>query len=415
MAASLQPVRGTHDLLPEDGRKHRFIVDTARELSARYGYEEIATPIFEFTEVFKRTLGDTSDVVTKEMYTFADRSGDMITLRPEGTAGVARALISGGLSQNLPLKYFYTGPMFRHERPQKGRLRQFHQIGIELLGVAAPLGDVEIIALGAHILDALGVLSSAKLELNTLGDNESRDAYRAVLVDYFKGHFDQLSEDSRDRLERNPLRILDSKDAGDRALITDAPVFDDYLTDAARDFFTQVREGLERINIAYTLNPRLVRGLDYYGHTAFEFTTDALGAQGTVLAGGRYDGLVATMGGPSTPGVGWAAGIERLAMLTEGAVAAPRPVAVIPLGAAAEAVALELIHKLRRAGIAADLGYSGNLSRRMKRANKLNACHAVILGDDELAQGVATLRNMETGEQESVPLADVGDRLARDH
>jgi histidyl-tRNA synthetase len=415
LVASLQPVRGTHDLLPEDGRKHRFIVDTARELSARYGYEEIATPIFEFTEVFKRTLGDTSDVVTKEMYTFADRSGDMITLRPEGTAGVARALISGGLSQNLPLKYFYTGPMFRHERPQKGRLRQFHQIGIELLGVAAPLGDVEMIALGAHILDALGVLSSTKLELNTLGDDESRHAYRAVLVDYFKGHFDKLSEDSRDRLERNPLRILDSKDAGDRALIADAPVFDDYLTDAARDFFAQVCEGLERIGIAYALNPRLVRGLDYYGHTAFEFTTDALGAQGTVLAGGRYDGLVATMGGPSTPGVGWAAGIERLAMLTEGAVAAPRPVAVIPLGAAAEAVALELTHKLRRAGIAVDLGYSGNLSRRMKRANKLGACHAVILGDDELAQGVATLRNMETGEQESVPLADVGDRLARDH
>ncbi len=224
-----------------------------------------------------------------------------------------------------------------------------------------------------------------------------------------------MSEDSRDRLERNPLRILDSKDAGDRALIADAPVFDDYLTDAARGFFAQVCEGLERIGIAYALNPRLVRGLDYYGHTAFEFTTDALGAQGTVLAGGRYDGLVATMGGPSTPGVGWAAGIERLVMLTEGAVAAPRPVAVIPLGAAAEAVALELTHKLRRAGIAADLGYSGNLSRRMKRANKLNACHAVILGDDELAQGVATLRNMETGEQESVPLADVGDRLARDH
>jgi len=415
LVASLQPVRGTHDLLPEDGRKHRFIIDTARDLSARYGYEEIATPIFEFTEVFKRTLGDTSDVVTKEMYTFADRSGDMITLRPEGTAGVARALISGGLSQNLPLKFFYTGPMFRHERPQKGRLRQFHQIGIELLGVAAPLGDVEIIALGAHILDALGVLSSTKLELNTLGDNESRDAYRAVLVDYFKGHFDKLSEDSRERLERNPLRILDSKDAGDRALVADAPVFDEYLTPAARDFFTQVRDGLDRIGIAYTLNPRLVRGLDYYGHTAFEFTTDALGAQGTVLAGGRYDGLVATMGGPATPGVGWAAGIERLAMLTEGAAAAPCPVAVIPVGAAAEAVALELTHKLRRAGIAADLGYSGNLSRRMKRANKLGARRAVILGDDELAQGVATLRNMETGEQESVPLADVGDRLARDH
>jgi histidyl-tRNA synthetase len=415
LAASLQPVRGTHDLLPEDGRKHRHIVDTARALAACYGYEEIATPIFEFTEVFKRTLGDTSDVVTKEMYTFADRSGDMITLRPEGTAGVARALISGGLSQNLPLKFFYTGPMFRHERPQKGRLRQFHQIGVELLGVAAPLGDIEIIALGAHILDTLGILSRTQLELNTLGDNESRDAYRAELVDYFKGHIDKLSEDSRDRLTRNPLRILDSKDAGDRALIENAPVFDDYLTDAARDFFAQVRDGLDRLGIAYKLNPRLVRGLDYYGHTAFEFTTDALGAQGTVLAGGRYDGLVATMGGPSTPGVGWAAGIERLAMLCEGAAEAPSPIAVIPVGAAAEAVALDLTHKLRRAGIAADLGYSGNLSRRMKRANKLGACRAVILGDDELAQGVATLRNMQTGEQESVPLAEVGDRLARDH
>ncbi len=412
--ASLQPVRGTHDLLPEEGRKHRHIVDAARGLAERYGYEEMATPIFEFTDVFKRTLGDTSDVVTKEMYTFEDRSGDQITLRPEGTAGIARALISGGLGQSLPLKFFYWGPMFRHERPQKGRLRQFHQIGVELLGVAAPLGDVEVIALGAHILDALGVLERTTLELNTLGDSESRTAYRKVLVDYLSAHADKLSEESRARLERNPLRVLDSKDAGDKKIVADAPVFDDHLTAEARDFFAQVCDGLDQLNIAYTLNPRLVRGLDYYCHTAFEFTTDALGAQGTVLAGGRYDGLVETMGGPPTPGVGWAAGIERLAMLTSGTVPASRPIAVIPLGAAAEAIALKLTHAMRQKGLTVDLGFSGNLSRRMKRANRLGAVRAVILGDDEIAKGVATIRDMETGEQEAIPLDSVGDRLARD-
>ncbi|MFM2128930.1 MAG: histidine--tRNA ligase [Pseudomonadota bacterium] len=411
--ASLQPVRGTHDLLPEEGRKHRHIAETARGLAARYGYEEMATPIFEFTEVFKRTLGDTSDVVTKEMYTFEDRSGDMITLRPEGTAGIARAVISGGLTQSLPLKVFYYGPMFRHERPQKGRLRQFHQIGVELLGVAAPLGDVEVIALGAHILDALGILRHCKLELNTLGDVESRAAYRDVLVKYLSGHIDHLSAESRDRLGRNPLRILDSKDEGDRRIVADAPAFGDYLTEAARDFFARVTDGLEAIGVSYTLNPRLVRGLDYYCHTAFEFTTDALGAQGTVLAGGRYDGLLETMGGPATPGVGWAAGVERLAMLAEGAAPASRPVAVIPIGAPAEAVALTLTHELRRAGFAVDLGFSGNLSRRMKRANRLDAVCAVILGDDEIAKGAATVRDMASGDQSTIPLGEIAARLAR--
>jgi histidyl-tRNA synthetase len=411
--ASLQPVRGTHDLLPEQGRKHRHIVETAREVAARYGYEEMATPIFEFTEVFKRTLGETSDVVTKEMYTFEDRSGDMITLRPEGTAGIARAFVSGGLGQSLPLKLFYSGPMFRHERPQKGRLRQFHQIGVELLGVAAPLGDVETIALGAHILDELGILTRCTLELNTLGDTESRAAYRKVLVDYLSGHMERLSRDSRERLARNPLRILDSKDDGDRKVVAEAPAFDAYLTDAARDFFVRVREGLDALGVAYVLNPRLVRGLDYYCHTAFEFTTDALGAKGTVLAGGRYDGLVETMGGAPTPGVGWAAGIERLAMLVEGAAPAPRPVAIIPVGTAAETAALGLAQKLRRAGFAVDLGFSGNLSRRMKRANRLQAVAAVIIGDDELAKGIATLRDMTTGEQQAVPLGEIAAGLAR--
>jgi histidyl-tRNA synthetase len=398
--------------MPDDARRHRHIVTVAREIAERFGYEEVATPIFEFTEVFKRTLGDTSDIVTKEMYTFADRAGDEITLRPEGTAGIARAVISGGLTQSLPLKFFYSGPMFRHERPQKGRQRQFHQIGVELLGVAAPLGDVEIIALGAQVLDALGVLTKATLEINTLGDKESRDAYRAVLVKYFSDHLSKLSEDSRSRLERNPLRILDSKDEGDKRIVADAPSFADYLTPAARDFFAQVRGGLDTLGIAHTVNPRLVRGLDYYCHTAFEFTTDALGAQGTVLAGGRYDGLIGTMGGPETPGVGWAAGIERLAMLAGDAPPPPRPIAIVPIGAAAESVALKLAQDLRRAGHAVDLGYSGNLSRRMKRANKLNARYAVILGEDELKGGTATLRDLDTGEQEAIPLPQLQDRFA---
>jgi histidyl-tRNA synthetase len=407
----LQPVRGTHDILPEAMARHRRVAETARDLAALYGYQQIATPIFEFTEVFKRTLGDTSDIVTKEMYTFADRSGDVITLRPEGTAGVARMVIGEGLTQSVPLKYFYTGPMFRHERPQKGRLRQFHQVGVELLGVAGPQGDVEVLALAAHVLDALGIGDRTTLEINTLGDDESRAAYRDVLVKYLEGHRDRLSEDSRQRLERNPLRVLDSKDESDKCIVADAPLFSDHLTAAARGFFDEVRSGLDRLGIGYRINPRLVRGLDYYCHTAFEFTTEALGAQGTVLAGGRYDGLIETMGGPSTPGVGWAAGIERLAMLAGEPPTAPRPIAVVPLGAQAEAEALTIVQALRNAGIAADLGYSGNLSRRMKRANRINARTAIILGDDELAKGVATLRDLDSGAQESVPLGSLLDRF----
>ncbi|MBF0394553.1 MAG: histidine--tRNA ligase, partial [Alphaproteobacteria bacterium] len=312
---SLQPVRGTHDLLPEEARRHRRVEDTAFEIAERYGYGEIATPIFEFTEVFARTLGETSDVVTKEMYTFTDRGGESITLRPEGTAGVARAFISGGLSQHLPLKFFYRGPMFRYERPQKGRLRQFHQVGVEFLGVSDPLADAEVIGLGAHLLDALGLAGRVQLELNSLGDAESRAAYREALVAYLSRFKDALSKESLDRLERNPLRILDSKDEGDRRVVADAPLLGDHLNEASRAFFDGLKRGLDGLGVAYRVNPRLVRGLDYYCHTAFEFTTDALGAQGTVLAGGRYDGLIGQMGGPATPGIGWAAGVERLGML----------------------------------------------------------------------------------------------------
>lgn len=402
--ARLQPVRGTHDILPEDGRRFRHIVETFRTLAERYGMGEIATPIFEFTEVFKRTLGETTDVVTKEMYTFEDRSGDQITLRPEYTAGIVRAFISNGMQQSLPCKLYAVGPMFRHERPQKGRLRQFHQLDVEIIGAPEPAADVEVLALAWDLLCALGLGGKVTLELNSLGDAESRTTYRDALVDHFSAYKDRLSADSLDRLERNPLRILDSKDEGDRAVIADAPMMTDHLNETSKAFFDAVCEGLTALDIPYTVNARLVRGLDYYTHTAFEFTTESLGAQGTVLAGGRYDGLVEQLGGPATPGIGWASGIERLAMLLDDPAPAPRPIAVVPLGEAAEGEALALCHKLRGDGFVVDMAYRGSMNKRMKRANKINARAAVILGEDELAQKAAAVRDLDSGEQRTVPL-----------
>jgi histidyl-tRNA synthetase len=409
--SELQPVRGTHDLLPDEMRRYRRVAETARLAAECFGFQEMATPIFEFSEVFKRTLGDTSDIVTKEMYTFTDRGGETITLRPEGTASVARALISGGLAQHLPLKYFYSGPMFRYERPQKGRMRQFHQTGVELLGVKEPLGDVEVIATGAEFLRRIGAWDRAQLEINTLGDNESRQNYRKVLVDYLSGHRDRLSKDSLERLERNPLRILDSKDPGDQAIVADAPVYTDYLNGTSRDFFAKVKAGLDALGIKYVVNPRLVRGLDYYSHTCFEVTCAELGAQKTILAGGRYDGLIPMMGGPETPGVGWASGIERCAMLLQETPEARSPIALVPMGERAEAAALKIAGELRRLDFAVDLGFSGNMKSRMKRANKIAAKVAVILGDNELDQNVATVKNLTSGEQSAIGLDRLADAL----
>jgi len=409
----LQPVRGTHDVLPDEARAHRLVLETARAAANLYGYDEMSTPIFEFTEVFKRTLGGSSDVVTKEMYTFEDRGGEWITLRPENTAGVARALISGGLSQNLPLKFFYGGPMFRYERPQKGRLRQFHQIGVELLGIPEAMGDVEIIALGAEVLKALGIADKVKLELNTLGDGESRDAYRDSLVAYLSGYLDKLSEESRIRLEKNPLRILDSKDEGDRQVVAGAPNMSDYLNPTSREFFDTVCAGLDALGIVYELNPHLVRGLDYYCHSAFEFTTEALGAQGAVIAGGRYDGLVETMGGPATPGVGWAAGIERLAMLVGDVAAEGVSIAVVPIGAGMEAGAFALTQRLRGAGWRTDIAFRGDMSKRLKRANRLGAVCAILLGDEETGRNCVTVRDLGSGDQHEVSDADLLSYLKR--
>ncbi len=412
--AKLQPVRGTHDLMPVEARRHRAVGETARRVAGLHGYDEITTPIFEFSEVFKRSLGDTTDVVTKEMYSFVDKGGEEVTLRPENTAGVVRAVLSNGLLQQAPLKYFYVGPMFRYERPQKGRQRQFHQIGIELIGVPEPLGDVEVIACGWSILKALGLGDKVTLEINTLGDAESRANYRASLVDYFKDVEAQLSATSQTRLLLNPLRILDSKEQQDLIHIEKAPPPDESRTTAAKNFFKRVTDGLEALKIPYKLNPRLVRGLDYYCHTAFEFTTSALGAQGTVMGGGRYDGLVEQMGGPPTAGVGWAAGVERLAMLLAVEPEAPRPVAIVPLGDKAETAALAIANRLRGAGLRVELGYRGNLKRRLENANKRNAWAAIILGEDELARGMAALKDLDSGEQAEVPLTELEARLKRD-
>ena len=411
MASKLQPIRGTRDLLPEDCRAHTRVEEACRGIAERYGYGEIRTPILELTPVFSRSLGDATDVVQKEMYTFEDRGGESVTMRPENTASVARAVLSNGLLNEMPLKLHYAGPMFRYERPQKGRYRQFHQIGVELYGVPEPAGDVEVIAMGADVLTELGLLDQTRLELNTLGDAQSRLRYRDALVAYLQERRDGLSEDSKDRLERNPMRVLDSKDVGDQALVADAPSIFDHLTDEARAFFDAVQEGLTALGVAYTLNPRIVRGLDYYCHTACEFITETLGAQGPVIGGGRYDGLMEQMGGPALPGVGWAGGIERLAMLAAGGVETRRPIAIVPLGDEAEKRALVMAHDLRRQGHVIELGYRGNLKRRMQRANKVNASHAVIMGDDELARGIVTLRDLDSGEQAELSIDSVSEGL----
>ena len=413
--AKLQSPRGTSDLLPQDMAGHRHVINTAKTISLSFGFEEMATPIFEFTEVFARPLGETSDVVSKETYSFTDRGGEALTLRPEGTAGVVRALISAGLTQTLPQKFFYAGPMFRYERPQKGRMRQFHQIGVELLGVAGAVGDAEVITMGHMILSRLGVADKCILNINTLGDTESRLAYRQALVEYLSAFRGQLSEDSQRRLDLNPLRILDSKDEGDIALLVDAPRLDHYLNADSKAHFEAVRRYLDAAEIPAIINPRLVRGLDYYGHTTFEFITDALGAQGTVMAGGRYDGLAAMLGGGDVSGVGWAAGIERLAMLAD--VPPQQAVNVMMIGMSDDHMArlFPLAASLRQQGLRVETGYAPHLGKQMKRADRIEARQVVILGDDEAARGVAILRSMVDGAQTEVALVDLVAHLLAQH
>jgi len=411
-AAIPQPIRGTQDLFGEPAIRFQAVVDAFDRVRRLYGFSRIEVPVFEATAVFARSLGESTDVVSKEMYTFEDRGGDSLTLRPEFTAGIARAYLSEGWQQHAPLKVATHGPLFRYERPQKGRFRQFHQLDAEIIGAAEPAADVELLVLADQLLRELGVADGVTLQLNTLGDGTTREAWRTALVAHFEAHRDALSEESLDRLGRNPLRILDSKDPRDRPIADAAPDIDAFMSAEAGQFFASVTKGLDAAGVAWTRNARLVRGLDYYRHTAFEFVTDRLGAQGTVLGGGRYDGLVEAMGGPATPGVGWAAGIERLAML----IAAPLPervtVAIVPMGAAAEAAAVGLIARLRRAGIACDMAYKGNMKRRMQKADASGARYAVVLGDDELARGEVGLKDLANGSQQWVAIERLAEAVS---
>ena len=400
----VQPVRGTQSLLGEDADRLAAVVAAFDRVRRLYGFKRVEVPTIEHTQVLARSIGETTDVVSKEMYSFEDRGGESITLRPEFTAGICRAFLSEGWQQFTPLKVATHGSAFRYERPQKGRFREFHQLDAEIIGAGEPQADVELLCLGHQLLLELGIADGVTLELNTLGDPESRDAWRTSLIDYFEEHKSDLSEDSVARLQRNPLRILDSKDSRDRSVCAEAPSVDQHLTSEASDFFAAVTSGLDAAGVPWKRNPRLVRGLDYYRHTAFEFVTERLGSQGAVIAGGRYDGLIETLGGPHTPAVGWAAGIERLAMMI-GAPGREKPsVVLVPLGERADAEATRILAGLRREGVAADMAYRGNMKKRLSRANDAGAAYALIIGDDELDRGEAQLKDLGTGEQRSVSL-----------
>jgi histidyl-tRNA synthetase len=368
-----QRIRGTQDLFGEDMRRHVAVVEAFDRVRKLYGFQRVEVPIFEATAVFARSIGETTDVVSKEMYTFADRGGDSVTLRPEFTAGISRAYIGNGWQQHAPLKLATHGPVFRYERPQKGRYRQFHQLDAEIIGAAEPQADVELLAMADQLLRELGVADGVTLQLNTLGDSATREAWRQALVAHLEKHRGDLSEDSIARLEKNPLRILDSKDPRDRPIADAAPGIDDHMSVEAGAFFEAVTRGLDAAGVAWTRAPALVRGLDYYRHTAFEFVTDRLGAQGTVLGGGRYDGLIETLGGPHTPAVGWAAGIERLAMLVAEPAVEIAEVVVIPESADVELDAHGIAGALRRAGVTAEIAYRGNAKRRFELAKKSGA------------------------------------------
>ena len=424
--STIQPIRGMNDVLPAQIATWQWLESITRELLAGYGYEEIRVPVVEQTQLFKRAIGEYTDVVEKEMYSFVDQGGENLTLRPEATAGIVRAAISNGLLRGARHKLWCTGPMFRHERPQKGRFRQFHQVDVEAIGFAGPDIDAEMIAMTARLWKRLG-LTRVSLQLNSLGTRESRRAYRELLVGYFRGHQSQLDEDSRRRLEGNPLRILDSKNPQMQAVVAGAPLLTDHLDAESRAHFASLCAMLGDLGIAFTVNPRLVRGLDYYSRTVFEWITDALGSQDAVCSGGRYDGLIAQLGGEATPAIGFAMGVERVVSLIEQAGTAPptsgADVYVVTLGEPALRAAIWLAEALRDAlpGRRIELNAGGgNLKAQFRRADRSGARLAVVVGEDEIARGVAQLKPLrETGAaQLEVPLAvapaEIGHWLARD-
>lgn len=393
----INPVRGTQDMFGEAEERFAHVVDSFERVRKLYGFKGLQLPVIEPTAVFARSLGETTDVVSKEMYSFEDLGGDSITLRPEFTAGIARAYLSNGWQQHVPMKVTAHGPLFRYERPQKGRYRQFHQIDAEVIGAAEPAADVELLVMADQLLNELGIGDGITLNLNTLGDAESRDAWRDGLIAYFSDYRDALSPDSVERLEKNPLRILDSKDPDDRGIAHDAPKIDEFLSSEAQDFFAAVTAGLDAAGVAWKRDPKLVRGLDYYRHTAFEFIPDAgseqaskLGSQSTVLGGGRYDGLIENIGGPATPAVGWAAGIERLAMLVGEIETKLQYVAVIPERPELESEAAKIATMLRKAGQPAQTWYKGNAKKRWSKAQQSGVLAALYVQPSDI--GVCALK-----------------------
>ena len=383
MVNTPQPVRGTQSLLGEEADRFMKVVETFDRVRRLFGFRRVEVPVLEPTAVFARTMGETTDVVSKEMYSFVDRSGDSVTMRPEFTAGIARAYLSEGWQQFAPLKVATHGPAFRYERPQKGRFRQFHQLDAEILGASEPQADVEVLCFADQLLRELGIGGSVVCKLNTLGDPATRAAWRDALHGHFAGHRGDLSEESRDRLDRNPVRILDSKAHQDWPIVDSAPMIDDYLTAEASDFFAAVTAGLDAAGVAWERAPRLVRGLDYYRHTAFEFVTNSLGAQGTVLAGGRYDGLVEALGGPHTPAIGWAAGIERLSMMIDAPQEDEPLVAVVPDNPSLKLEAYAIAGRLRNAKIRTLTYYSGKAKSQTDRARREGADAVLFVRDGE--------------------------------
>ncbi len=390
MSQRVRALRGFNDVLPEDTAWWRGVLARAQQVMDLYGYGEVRLPLMEATELFSRSVGEATDIVEKEMFTFSDREKTSMSLRPEGTAGCVRAGIDNGLLHNQQQRFWYSGPMFRHERPQAGRYRQFEQIGVEAYGMAGPDVDVEVIALSARLLGELGLRDAVTLELNTLGTSEARANYRQAVVDYLTPFEAELDDDSRRRLTTNPLRIFDSKVERTREIVADAPVFDDYLDVESREHFLAVQEGLAALGIAYTLNPRLVRGLDYYSRTVFEWTTDRLGAQGTVCAGGRYDALVSQLGGGDVPAIGFAMGLERVVLLIKALDGDVRitqtPQAYVCALGDVGCAATALAEQLRDAGVRSQVSSSGKLKAQLKRADQSGADWALIVGEDEWAQ-----------------------------
>ncbi len=423
MAKNIQSVRGMRDILPTQSASWQFIENTARNLFNSYGYQELRTPIVEPTGLFKRAIGDATDIVEKEMYTFDDRNGDSLTLRPEGTAGCVRAALQHGLLHNQQQRIWYTGPMFRHERPQKGRYRQFYQAGIETYGISGPDIDAEVIAIAARLWKMLGI-KNVRLEINSLGSDSARKKYRDILIHYFEQHQDQLDEDSKRRLHKNPLRILDTKNPAMKALVSNAPDLLDYLDDESKTHFDGLKMRLDSMGIAYQVNSRLVRGIDYYNRTVFEWITEDLGAQGTICAGGRYDGLVKQLGGRDTSACGFGIGLDRLQLLIE-SLKIPVPhqhphIYFVTLGEQAELAALKIAESIRDDQPTVRLlvnGGAGSFKSQLKRADKSGADHALILGDAELESSDIIIKPLRKGlsitEQITLTQADLQDFVAK--